>query len=168
VTLLVAALTFVVMEPVTYAMHRWVMHGRAEGLHRSHHRRGNEGFELNDWFPVLFAIAGMTAFAAGASIGTLHLLVPVSMGSAAYGAAYAFVHDVYIHRRIRSVTFTWGPLERLKAAHRVHHLWNGEPFGMLLPVVPAELRLRAAAVRYDPFPSARARGSLPLQVPVEP
>lgn len=164
-TLLVAVATFVLMEPATYAMHRWVMHGPGRVLHVSHHRRGSEGFELNDWYPVLFATLGMLAFAAGASIGSLQLLVPVSLGSAAYGAAYVFVHDLYIHRRLGWVLGTWAPLERLKAAHRVHHLFNGEPYGMLVPVVPAELRRRAASVPTDPFPPAR--GSRPPQVPVE-
>jgi beta-carotene 3-hydroxylase len=167
VTLLVAVATFLLMEPATYAMHRWVMHGPGRGLHLSHHRRGSEGFELNDWYPVLFATLGMLSFAAGASIGPLRLLVPVSLGSAAYGAAYVFVHDLYIHRRLSWVAGTWRPLERLKAAHRVHHLFNGEPYGMLFPVVPAELRRRAAAVSTDPFPPAPARGSRPPQVPVE-
>jgi beta-carotene 3-hydroxylase len=165
VTFLVAALTFVLMEPATYAMHRWVMHGPGRGLHLSHHRRGSEGFELNDWYPVVFAALGMLAFAAGASIGSLELLMPVSLGSAAYGAAYVFVHDLYIHRRLSWVRGEWAPLERLKAAHRVHHLFNGEPYGMLLPVVPADLRRRAAASSVDPFPPAR--GSRPPHVPVE-
>jgi beta-carotene 3-hydroxylase len=165
VTLLVAVATFVLMEPATYAMHRWVMHGPGRGLHLSHHGRGREGFERNDWYPVLFAALGMLAFAAGASVGTLQLLVPVSLGSAAYGAAYLFVHDLYIHRRLAWLSFEWAPLERLKAAHRVHHLFNGEPYGMLFPVVPVELRRRAAASPVDPFPSPR--GSRPPQVPVE-
>ena len=165
-TLLVAVATFGLMEPATYAMHRWVMHGPGRGLHLSHHRRGREGFELNDWYPVLFAALGMLAFAAGASVGRIHVLVPVSLGSAAYGAAYLFVHDLYIHRRMAALSFEWSPLERLKAAHRVHHLFNGEPYGMLFPVVPAELRRRAAASPVDPFPPAR-RGSRPPQVPVE-
>ena len=165
-TLLVAVATFLLMEPATYVVHRWVMHGAARRLHRSHHRWGSEGFELNDWYPVLFATLGMLAFAAGASVGSLHLLMPVSLGSAAYGAAYVFVHDLYIHRRLGWVAFDWAPLERLKAAHRVHHLFNGEPYGMLFPVVPADLWRRAAASSADPFPSAR-RGSRPPQVPVE-
>ena len=168
-TLLVVAGTFLLMEPATYVVHRWVMHGAARRLHRSHHRWGSEGFELNDWFPVLFATLGMLAFAAGASVGSLHVLVAVSLGSAAYGAAYAFVHDLYIHRRLPWLSFEWRPLERLKAAHRVHHLFNGEPYGMLVPVVPAELRRRAASASTDPFPPARrpARGSVPSHVPVE-
>jgi beta-carotene 3-hydroxylase len=170
-TLLVAAVTFVAMEPVSYATHRWVMHGAAIGLHRSHHRKARVGPERNDWFPVVFSMLGMSAFAAGASVGRLGLLVPVSLGAAAYGLAYLFVHDVYIHRRFRWFTAELALGERLKAAHRVHHLFGGEPFGMLVPVVPAALRARAATVDYDPFPPSRpaadASGSRPDQVPVE-
>lgn len=162
-TLLVATLTFLAMEPATYAMHRWVMHGRAMTWHRSHHLPSADRFELNDRFPVLFAALGFSAFAAGASIGTLWLLVPVSMGSAAYGLTYFFVHDVYIHRRFGLYGGVVAPLERLKDAHRIHHLFGGEPFGMLAPVVPAELRRRAAAV--DQRRQARSSGEMPSQVP---
>jgi len=165
-TALVILTTFAAMELVSYATHRWVMHGPAFGLHCSHHRpRDDGGFELNDWFPVLFSAVGMISFAAGASIGPLALLVPVSLGAAAYGAAYVFVHDVYIHRRLRWFRPELALGERLKEAHRAHHLFGGEPYGMLLPIVPAPLRARAATVAYDPFGPS---GSTPSQVPAQP
>lgn len=165
-SLLVALAAFVAMEPVSYAMHRWVMHGRGFGLHASHHRRNDDGrFELNDWFPVMTSAFFLVLAAAGASIGPLALLLPTTIGAAAYGLAYVFVHDVYIHRRLRLVTTEVPVLERLKEAHRIHHLWSGEPFGMLVPIVPKVLRARAAEVGYDPFPSAK--GSRPLHVPVD-
>lgn len=174
-TVFAVVVTFLVMEPLTYAAHRWVMHGRSGiVLHASHHARAASGWERNDWYPVLFAAAGLATFVAGATVGSLEVLIPVSLGAAAYGTAYGFVHDVYIHRRLPWFGAEWGWCERLKAAHRVHHLWGGEPFGMLAPFVPAALREKAAAVTYDPFPPsgpqarASARGSLPSQVPVEP
>ena len=174
-TLLVVLLTFVVMEPLTYAAHRWVMHG-STGIawHESHHGADTGGWERNDWYPVLFASAGLLTSVAGATVGALEWLIPVSMGAALYGMAYGFVHDVYIHRRLPRFTAELAWCERLKAAHRIHHLWGGEPFGMLLPVVPAALRRRAEMVDYDPFPGpGRAAaplvsGSTPSQVPVEP
>lgn len=175
-TPLVMLLTFVVMEPLTYAAHRWVMHGpRGISLHESHHSTGRGMWERNDWYPVVFATAGLLTFVAGATVGALEWLVPVSLGSALYGMAYGFVHDVYIHRRLHWFTAELAWCERLKAAHRIHHLWGGEPFGMLAPVVPAMLRRRAATVDYDPFPAAGRRpsapvasGSTPSHVPVEP
>jgi beta-carotene 3-hydroxylase len=148
-----AVLALVLMEPVTYAAHRWVMHGFGERLHRSHHRAVPEpGWEANDWYPVMFAAFVMLVMAVGFNVPGLAGLVPVCVGVTVYGALYALVHDVYIHERLplfrgRKV----GVLERLAAAHRIHHLYNGEPYGMLLPVVPRELRERAARTARDPF-----------------
>lgn len=146
---------FVVMEPLTYAAHRWVMHGVGWVLHRSHHRRRRvetwrDRFEANDWFPVMFATATVGAMAAGTGVRSAWLLVPVGIGVTAYGAAYAFVHDVYIHARFGRLPGL-APLERLRDAHAIHHLFGGEPYGMLCPIVPAELRARAAARRVDPL-----------------
>jgi beta-carotene 3-hydroxylase len=62
------------------------------------------------------------------------------------------VHDVYIHDRLPLFRGRTVPvLERLAAAHRIHHLYNGEPYGMLLPIVPRELRERAERTARDPF-----------------
>ena len=153
----VAAAVFVLMEPATYAAHRWVMHGRrGMAWHASHHQPDDGGWELNDWFPVVFASTGALLAAAGASIGPLSLLLPVSMGAGLYGLAYGFVHDVYIHRRLRWFRGEVAVFERLKAAHRIHHLFGGEPFGMLLPIVPSSLRARAARTTRDPLPSTLA------------
>lgn len=147
---LVAGLAaFVVMEPVSYASHRWVMHGVGWVLHRSHHRRRSvrtwrDRFEANDWFPVVFAAVTVVGMAAGTRVGSVALLVPIGAGVTAYGAAYAFVHDLYIHGRLGRMRVL-APLERLREAHALHHRFGGEPYGMLCPVVPRELRRRAAA-----------------------
>jgi beta-carotene 3-hydroxylase len=144
------SVAFVVMEPVTYAAHRWVMHGVGWVWHRSHHRRRPEPsrwleeFEANDWFPVVFAGITILAMALGSVAHPLALLVPIGVGVTAYGAAYASVHDLYIHARFVRLP-VWAPLEHLKEAHALHHRFGGEPYGMLCPVIPADLRRRAAA-----------------------
>ncbi len=150
---LLALSAFVLMEPVTAATHRWVMHGIGSRLHRSHHQRpGSPGWEANDWFPVMFASIVMVAMWFGFNRDGFAALVPVTVGVTLYGAAYALVHDVYIHGRL-----SWlrgrriDVFDRLAAAHRIHHLYGGAPYGMLLPVVPAELRARAAATDRDPL-----------------
>lgn len=134
---------FLAMEPVTYAAHRWVMHGAAWALHRSHHRRRARALEANDAFPVLFASATVLAVAAGSRWRRLRPLRSVGAGVTLYGAVYGFVHDLYVHARLGRLPKST-VLERLKAAHRIHHVFGGEPYGMLFPVVPAELRARAA------------------------
>ena len=149
---LIAMTAFAVMEPVTYAAHRWVMHGIGERLHRSHHRPGSKGWETNDLYPVMFAAVVLVGLAVGFNVDGWSDLVAVGVGVTAYGAVYGLVHDVYIHRRLRR----WRPRtnrvgDHLAEAHRVHHLYNGEPYGMLLPVVPRALRRRAATTARNPL-----------------
>ena len=151
-TILIVVVAFVLMEPATAATHRWVMHGIGEFLHRSHHRPLLQRFEANDWYPVMFAAVVNLGFIAGFNWNGFGSLVPVGMGVTAYGAAYALVHDVYIHGRFgwfdgrRVATF-----DRLAQAHRIHHLYNAAPYGMLLPVVPADLRERAGRTERNPL-----------------
>mgnify|MGYP001297391070 CR=1 FL=1 len=149
---LIALAGFVLMEPLTAATHRWIMHGVGEWFHRSHHRPGSSSrWERNDWFPVAFASIVMFGFLIGFNT-ELTALVPLGIGVTLYGVAYALVHDGYIHRRLgvfgsrRTVA-----LDRLADAHRIHHLYNAAPYGMLVPIVPSELRARAAMTDRDPF-----------------
>jgi beta-carotene 3-hydroxylase len=159
---LVVLAAFVLMEPATYAAHRWVMHGVGWALHRSHHRRRRaatsapwrEQIEANDAFPVMFAGVTILAMGAGTHVSGLFVLVPTAVGVTAYGAAYAFVHDVYIHGRFVRLP-ELGPLERLREAHAIHHLYGGEPYGMLCPIVPADLRERSRTAGRDPLPRRR-------------
>jgi beta-carotene 3-hydroxylase len=158
---LLVAGAFAFMEPLTAATHRWVMHGIGEWFHRSHHRAvRTRGWERNDWFPVVFASIVMSGLWLGFNT-ELTALVPLGVGVTLYGIAYALVHDGYIHRRLGVFgTRRWPALDRLADAHRIHHLYNAAPFGMLVPIVPAELRLRASNTDRDPFgsPSATVTG----------
>jgi beta-carotene 3-hydroxylase len=156
---LIGAVAFVLMEPLTYALHRWVMHGSGARLHRSHHRPPQGRWELNDLYPLLISTVVLGLLALGFNLPGFGALVPLGVGATLYGAVYAFVHDVYIHGRVPSLRGRQvGVLDRLAEAHRVHHLYNGEPYGMLLPVVPRRLRARAATTARVPLrraPEAR-------------
>lgn len=145
------ALAFVVMEPVAYLLHRFVMHGFAMVWHRSHHQPRTGTFERNDLFPVVLCAVTVAAMTVGLVVGALGWLLWTAIGVTAYGLAYLFVHDLYIHRRVPRFTWTWGPLERVREAHRIHHLFSGEPYGFLFPVVPARLREQARTVDRDPL-----------------
>ena len=144
-------LAFVLMEPTAYLAHRFVMHGRLGGWHRGHHQVRTSTFERNDLYPLVAAAVTIVLIAAGTVVDGASSLVWIGAGITLYGAAYLFVHDLYIHRRIPRFTWTCAPLERVREAHRIHHLWAGEPFGFLFPVVPRELRDRARAVERDPL-----------------
>ena len=131
---------FVAMEAVSYAGHRWVMHGFAMAWHRSHHAPPKGRVERNDLFPVCFSAVGILLFALG-SLG-VDALWWVGVGVTAYGAAYLFVHEVYIHHRLPVPVPHLRYLEWLRDSHRVHHQTSAEPYGMLLPLVrhPAQAR----------------------------
>ncbi|GAC1528474.1 MAG: hypothetical protein NVS3B12_00510 [Acidimicrobiales bacterium] len=151
--LLVGIGAFAIMEPATAAMHRFVMHGPGWKLHLSHHEtKASPRFELNDLYPLVFAGLTMMVMAIGFQGRGGDVAVPATVGITVYGACYGFVHEIYIHQRIR---FPWrvAILDRLKDAHRIHHLWSEAPYGMLFPMVPARLRARERAMTgtYDPF-----------------
>jgi beta-carotene 3-hydroxylase len=150
--LAIAAVAFALMEPITAATHRWVMHGIGEFVHRSHHRPRRTRWESNDWYPVAFAAVVNLGFFAGFNWDGYAALVPVGIGVTIYGGAYAFVHDVYIHRRLgwfADRRLAW--LDRLAEAHRIHHLYSAAPYGMLVPIVPADLRERARRTERNPI-----------------
>ncbi len=134
---------FAAMEGVSYAAHRWVMHGR-RGIawHASHHRPAAARLERNDLYPGLFSGVGVVLFLAAQ---TWPWLQPVAIGITAYGVAYLVVHEVFIHRRLGVPLPHWRYLDWLRRSHALHHRYGGEPYGMLLPVVPRSLRERAAA-----------------------
>lgn len=160
--LLVAVVGFVAMEPITALTHRFVMHGIGLVLHRSHHRPVRPGestrrWEANDAFPVMFAAVVMIGLAIGFNVDGWSFLVPLGCGITAYGLAYAVVHDAYVHRRVPLFGGRTLPvLERLAAAHRMHHRHAGAPFGMLLPVLARQDR-----------PTASRQGSRPSHEPLD-
>lgn len=142
--LLVAVASFGLMEAVSYATHRWIMHGPGMPWHRSHHRPPVGRLERNDLFPVCFSVIGVALFVGGAWAPGLGVLTWAGVGVTSYGVAYLFVHEVVIHRRL-----PWGRpagryLRWVEDRHRLHHVDGGEPFGMLLPVMS---RARLARLR---------------------
>jgi beta-carotene 3-hydroxylase len=144
---LLVVLGFVAMEGVSYATHRWVMHGPGLRWHRSHHAPPTGRFERNDRFPLCFSLVGFVLFLIGA-LG-VDALTWLGAGVTAYGVAYLFVHEVYIHRRVRTPLPRLRYLDWLRDAHRDHHTGGGEPYGMLLPLVRRPGR--PSARRLDPL-----------------
>jgi beta-carotene 3-hydroxylase len=136
---------FVAMEGVSYATHRWLMHGRGMVWHRSHHPPRTRGLEANDLFPAVFASLAVVAFAVAAAVPSARWLRPIAIGVSAYGTCYFLVHEVVVHRRVPVPVPRWRVLRWLDESHRVHHTLGGEPYGMLLPIISRERRERARA-----------------------
>ena len=114
------------------------MHGFLWVLHKDHHDRSNDSvFERNDFFFLIFAIPGSVFIIVGSQLGFDFFLFWIGLGITLYGAAYFFVHDLFIHQRIKVLKKTKNPyLLAIRRGHKVHHKYlgkeDGECFGMLL------------------------------------
>jgi len=125
-------LSFGAMEFVSYLAHRFIYHKVLWVLHKSHHSPRTGPFELNDLFPVFFAAAGMSMMVSALADPGGWDLLAMSIGVTLYGGVYFFIHDLYIHRRIRRFSLKIPFLLRIKKAHAIHHAFGGEPYGLLL------------------------------------
>ena len=127
---------FLLMEPATWLIHKYIMHGFLWVLHRDHHDHSNEGeLERNDYFFVIFALPAIALFYFGALQGYNYLFF-IGLGITLYGIAYFFVHDVFIHQRIKIFSKTSNPyFLAIRRAHKQHHKYlgkeEGECFGFL-------------------------------------
>jgi beta-carotene 3-hydroxylase len=130
--ILIVLLCFIGMEFVSYLLHRFVYHRLLWVFHKSHHEPRKGIFELNDIFPVVLAGITITLMVIGLANPGKGELVAASIGITAYGAVYFFVHDLYVHRRARSLSLRIPFLLKVKKAHAIHHRYGGEPYGLLL------------------------------------
>lgn len=133
--ILVLIATFIGMEAVTWATHKYVMHGFLWYLHKDHHQPQPGFFEKNDTFFVIFAIPSMLLIYFG-TFDNVWWMQAIGFGIMAYGFAYFLVHDVIIHQRIKWFTRSNNTYVRaIRWAHKMHHKhldrFDGESFGML-------------------------------------
>ena len=127
---------FLVMEAITWTVHKYVMHGFLWYLHEDHHQpRYQNVFEKNDMFFVFGAIPSIILFYKGL-IPELNHMFFLGLGMFLYGMCYFIVHDVLIHQRFSwfKNTNSWYFIG-LRKAHKAHHKHlgkeDGECFGML-------------------------------------
>jgi beta-carotene 3-hydroxylase len=129
--------TFLLMEFVAWATHKYVMHGFLWSLHKDHHKKDHYGFlERNDAFFLIFAIPSMALFFIGANAGLHTPWLWIGLGILVYGVAYFLVHEVFIHQRINWLRHSASSyFLGLRRAHKIHHKRiekeGGECFGML-------------------------------------
>ena len=134
---LILIATFLVMEGITWCTHKFVMHGFLWYLHADHHEpKYPHVFEKNDLFFVIFAIPSIELIYYGSEGSGFDPRLWIGFGIMAYGAAYFFVHDVFIHQRFKILKNTDSAyFKGLRKGHKVHHKHLGkedsECFGML-------------------------------------
>lgn len=152
---LLVLISFIGMEVVAWAVHRYIMHGPGWGWHRSHHEphAGRwRGLELNDMYAVVFGAAAVALIWAASQDGYAPAYF-VGVGVSLYGLMYFVAHDVLVHRRI---PVKWTPkrgyLKRLVQAHRLHHATHGRDgavsYGFLY--APPVRRLKAQLQGREP------------------
>lgn len=128
--------TFLLMEPATWLIHKYIMHGFLWSLHKDHHDHSNESaLEKNDYFFIIFALPTIALMYIG-SVQGFNFIFYIGLGIMLYGMAYFFVHDIFIHQRFKVFTHTRNTyLLGLRRAHKQHHKHigkeNGECFGFL-------------------------------------
>lgn len=133
---LILLITFVLMEGATWFIHKYIMHGLLWTLHHDHHDHSTEGsFEKNDYFFVIFALPAIALIYLG-SLNHFNYLFYIGLAITLYGMAYFFVHDIFIHQRIKYLANTQNPyLLAIRRAHKQHHKHlgkeEGECFGFL-------------------------------------
>lgn len=132
---LIVLVTFLIMEAITWATHKYVMHGFLWYLHEDHHQKQPGFFEKNDAFFVIFAVPSMLSILFG-SVNEIYWLQAIGFGIMAYGFAYFLVHDVIIHQRFKWFSRSKNTYVRaIRWAHKMHHKQldkhEGESFGML-------------------------------------
>jgi beta-carotene 3-hydroxylase len=125
------------MEGMTWVIHKYLMHGFLWTLHKDHHdKRNSTGLmERNDYFFVIFAVPAIILMYCGKMAGFNYLFF-IGLGISCYGAAYFFVHDIFIHQRVFKLRDTKNPyLLAIRRAHKQHHKHigkaDGECFGFL-------------------------------------
>lgn len=137
IPLLIFVITFVLMEGVAWALHKFVMHGIGWSLHQDHHVRDNHDsfFERNDSFFIFFSVLAIIAFSLWSIYGGV-VSLSIGLGITLYGFIYFLIHDLFIHQRIKIWRNTKNPyLLAIRRAHKMHHKHiekeDGECFGML-------------------------------------
>jgi len=127
---LIVVATFLMMEGVTWLVHKYIMHGFLWPLHRDHHDHSNEGnMERNDYFFVIFAIPTIALMYYG-TINDFNIYFYIALGITIYGMAYFFVHDIFIHQRFNILKNTKNPyLLAIRRGHKQHHKHTGKEQG---------------------------------------
>jgi beta-carotene 3-hydroxylase len=135
VNLIALLVAYVGMEFVAWSVHKYVMHGFLWSLHKTHHQKGRDFFEKNDWYFIFFAVLG-SGFMLWGVLDVYSLAFYIGSGITLYGFTYLIVHDIIIHQRIRWLSKLDHPYTNaLRRAHRAHHAnigkEGGVSFGML-------------------------------------
>lgn len=115
-------LSFFLMEPVAWWLHKYIMHGPLWFIHLDHHIiNPHKKLQKNDSFAIVFFFPSFLGILLGGRL-QLPYLSGIGYGIMAYGIAYFYVHEVLIHKRFRLFkTPNSRYVHWVTKAHRRHH-----------------------------------------------
>tara|TARA_B100001057_G_scaffold3793_1_gene3399 strand:- start:84 stop:521 length:438 start_codon:yes stop_codon:yes gene_type:complete len=136
ISFLIVLGTFVAMEFISWATHKYIMHGFLWSLHKDHHQVDHKKkTQKNDLFFLIFACPSIAFIYVG--LQDFSPILFVGIGIACYGLAYFIVHEIIIHRRLPFLKHIKGNyITTIRRAHKVHHKTlhkhGATCFGMLI------------------------------------
>jgi beta-carotene 3-hydroxylase len=126
-------LTIVMMELVSWALHKYLFHGPLWFIHKTHHQQRHGFFELNDIFSLGFGI--LACWLMWDNQTTLNYKFWIGVGISLYGIIYFVFHDWFIHNRFKAFKTENRYLKGIRRAHKIHHKSTekmpSEEFGLL-------------------------------------
>lgn len=148
-------LSFVAMELIAWAAHKYIMHGFGWSWHRDHHEPHDKMLEKNDLFGVVGAGMSISMFAIGSPMimgdGFWWPGTYIGIGILLYGIVYTLIHDGLVHQRYFQYVPKRGYAKRLVQAHKLHHATigreGGVSFGFVFARSPAKLKAELKAQR---------------------
>jgi len=114
--------TPIIMELLSWPMHRYLFHGPLWPLHEDHHLATQGLFEKNDLFSSFFALISMGLIIGSFLLGNYDAPLAIGLGMAVYGFLYFWIHDGLAHKRWSPPKFLrpqWA--ETIKKKHQQHH-----------------------------------------------
>ena len=151
-SLLLALGAFVAMEAVSYATHRWVMHGFGHGVAPQPPRAGHEPVRAQRPVPRS-ASPSWASCCSPSLVGLARVLVGRDRGHGLRRRLPVRARGVHPPPPPRAGAPDGRYLEWLRESHRAHHLTGAEPYGMLLPLGRAETRTASAPTTRSSAPS---------------
>ncbi|MFC5284916.1 sterol desaturase family protein [Pedobacter alpinus] len=126
--------TIIIMEVLSWAMHKYLFHGPLWFIHKTHHQQRHGFFELNDIFSFGFGALALWLLYSGHQ--NLNYKFWIGAGISIYGIIYFIFHDWFIHNRLKAFKSENKYLKGIRRAHKIHHKTTekdgSEEFGLLV------------------------------------
>jgi len=132
--IVIILLTIVVMEIISWAMHKFLFHGPLWFIHKTHHQERHGFFELNDVFSLFFGLIAVALMWFNRETRSYPFWI--GAGISVYGIVYFIFHDWFIHNRFKAFKSGNKYLSGIRRAHKIHHKSTqknpSEEFGLLV------------------------------------